>query len=255
MAASDPRGASILVVEDNPVNQLLVREQLERLGHCPTIVGSAREGLDRLPGGHAFDLVLMDWQLPDLDGLEATRRIRQSEQASTAHVPVVAMTASAMPEDRQACLEAGMDDFMAKPVGLDELAKMVDKWTGAATPADEARDSDDAVQFEALATLQADLDDPELVVSLVERFLEELNVRADGFRNAAERADLDSLHRIGHTLKSTSELMGALELRDVCREAEQLDDPEALGELGARFRRSADRAATQLREWLEANGT
>jgi CheY-like chemotaxis protein len=238
-------------VEDNPVNQLLVRQQLERLGHRPTIVGTALEGLECLRDGHEFDLVLMDWQLPDVDGLEATRRIRERERISSAHVPVVAMTASAMPEDRLACINAGMDDFMAKPVGLEALAQMVDKWTDStASVEDDA--SRGAVDVEALATLQRELDDPELVASLVERFLDELHGRAEGFEAAVRHGDLDSLHRIAHTLKSTSELMGALELRDVCREAERIEDPDGLGDIGARFRQSAHAAESQLRRWLEA---
>lgn len=254
MDEPEPSGAAVLVVEDNPVNQLLVRQQLERLGHCPTIVGTAHEGLDLLPDDHGFDLVLMDWQLPDIDGLEATRRIRLREDESNAHVPVVAMTASAMPEDRLACLDAGMDDFMAKPVGLEALAQMIKKWAAPSNVDVERLGGDKPVRVEALLTLQRELDDPVLVATLVERFLDELDGRADSFRRAVEQADVDSLHRIAHTLKSTSELMGAIELRDVCREAEQLEDPAALGDIDDRFRRSADDAATELRQWLAANG-
>lgn len=121
--------ATILVVEDNAVNQLLARKQLEKLGHLPIIVGTAAAALDLLHDEtHGFDLVLMDWQLPDIDGLEATRRLRAMEGPSDRHVPVVAVTASAMLEDRNACFEAGMDDFLAKPVVLGELAATINRW-------------------------------------------------------------------------------------------------------------------------------
>lgn len=252
MSPPDPRGASVLVVEDNPVNQLLVRQQLEHLGHRPTICATAGEGLRHLEDGHAFELVLMDWQLPDIDGLEATRLLRERERKSGRHVPVVAMTASAMPEDRAACRDAGMDDFMAKPVGLEELAAMVTKWTDGRPDAgfDDPRQPT-AGFADALDALHRDLDDVELVRSLVERFLQELDGRRDGFREAVARGDLATLHRIAHTLKSTSELMGAGELAEVCREAERVEDPAELAAVEDRFVRSADATEAGLRAWLD----
>ena len=91
---------------------------------------------------HDYDLVLMDYQMPGVDGLDATRRIR-SLDCGKSIVPIVAMTSNAMPEDRRACLEAGMDDFLAKPVRLDDLAEVLSRWlpTGSTRPSERSRPS------------------------------------------------------------------------------------------------------------------
>jgi signal transduction histidine kinase/ActR/RegA family two-component response regulator len=104
----------ILLVEDNPVNQLVAKRLLERAGHHVTVASTGKEGLDRLVSS-TFDLVLMDVQMPEMDGSEATRRLREMEQTSGRHMPVIAMTAHAMVGDRDACLAAGMDDYIQKP--------------------------------------------------------------------------------------------------------------------------------------------
>lgn len=120
---------SVLVVEDNPVNQVLAIRQLERLGHRGTVAATATEGLRLLADhAHGFDVVLMDWQLPDFDGLEATRRLRAIEDGTGRRTPVVAVTASALLQDRAACFAAGMDDFVPKPVVLADLGETIARW-------------------------------------------------------------------------------------------------------------------------------
>jgi CheY-like chemotaxis protein len=110
----------ILLVEDNPVNQKLARAVLEKGGHAVTVAGNGAEALDLIAGGH-FALVLMDVQMPVMDGLEATRLLRARESGHGGHLPVIAMTANAMAGDREQCLAAGMDDYVAKPVRPQEL--------------------------------------------------------------------------------------------------------------------------------------
>jgi CheY-like chemotaxis protein len=105
----------ILLVEDNPINQKVARCLLERAGHTVTVAANGVEALDCL-GGRAFDLVLMDVQMPEMDGLEATLAIRQREQDTGRRLPIVALTAHAMKGDRERCLEAGMDGYVTKPV-------------------------------------------------------------------------------------------------------------------------------------------
>jgi PAS domain S-box-containing protein len=114
-------GLRVLVAEDNPVNQLVLSRLLQRLGCVVSLVANGQEALERL-GGHQFDAVLMDMQMPVMDGLEATRRARQLRTESRL-VPIVALTANAFAEDRTACLEAGMNDFLSKPVQESQLVR------------------------------------------------------------------------------------------------------------------------------------
>ncbi len=110
---------NVLVVEDNPVNQLVIQGYLETLGLSVETAGDGRGALERIRE-QSFDLVFMDVRLPGIDGLETTRQIR-SEETGGRHVPIVALTANAFAEDRQACLEAGMDLHLRKPMQLEDL--------------------------------------------------------------------------------------------------------------------------------------
>ena len=130
-AAPPQRSLRILVAEDNPVNQKLAVAMLQRMGHRVTLAGNGAEAcvtFDRDP----FDLVLMDVQMPEVDGFEATRRIRQRERETGIHVPIVAMTAHAMSGDRERCLDAGMDDHITKPISRKVLEETLTRYSGAA---------------------------------------------------------------------------------------------------------------------------
>lgn len=117
----------VLLVEDNLVNQRVAQRMLERLGYDPVVAGNGQEALDRLQAG-PFDLVLMDCQMPVLDGYEATRRLREREAGGRRRTAVIAMTAHAMETDRHKCLAAGMDDFISKPVQIERLRQVLEQW-------------------------------------------------------------------------------------------------------------------------------
>jgi signal transduction histidine kinase/CheY-like chemotaxis protein len=121
------RSERILLVEDNPVNQRLAIKQLEKLGFEPAVAANGREAVD-VSAETSFDLIFMDVQMPEMDGFEATHAIREREMGSGRHVPIVAMTANARPEDRLECLGAGMDDHLSKPVTLADLRNIVERW-------------------------------------------------------------------------------------------------------------------------------
>jgi CheY-like chemotaxis protein len=116
----------ILLAEDNLVNQRLAVRMLERMGHRAVVALTGQEALNALRT-EKFDLVLMDVQMPEMDGFAATREIRRSEQGRQKHIPVIAMTAHAMKGDRETCLEAGMDDYIAKPVNREELRQVIER--------------------------------------------------------------------------------------------------------------------------------
>lgn len=125
------QGCSVLLVEDNPFNQIVTRELLELQGVLVTVVSGGYEALSRLAGDEAFDLVLMDVHMPDLDGLETTRRLRAGGWRPG--LPVIAMTAQTLEEDRSACRAAGMDDFVTKPFEPPHLYERLSSWLAPAT--------------------------------------------------------------------------------------------------------------------------
>jgi len=114
------RSLQILLVEDSPVNQMVATHLLRKQGHQVVLAGNGREALQVLDNS-PVDLVLMDLQMPEMDGLEATAAIRAREQGTNRHLPIVALTAQALPEDRENCLRAGMDGYLTKPVSAQPL--------------------------------------------------------------------------------------------------------------------------------------
>jgi len=119
-AGAPHRALSILVAEDNLVNQRLIARMLEKRGHRVTIAADGSEAVD-LAGQHSFDLVLMDIQMPKMDGLAATAAIRERERKSGTHLPIVALTVHAMKGDEQLCMSSGMDGYLCKPIRPQEL--------------------------------------------------------------------------------------------------------------------------------------
>ena len=116
-----------MLAEDNPVNQLLATRLLEKRGHRVTVAANGREALAAIEK-ESYDLVLMDVQMPELDGLEATLAIREREKVQGNRLPVIALTAHAMKGDRERCFEAGMDGYLSKPIRTQELDELLDKY-------------------------------------------------------------------------------------------------------------------------------
>ncbi|MBV5336714.1 MAG: response regulator, partial [Deltaproteobacteria bacterium] len=122
-------GRHVLVVDDNNVNRLLLEAMLKKSDAQITCVEDGQEALAAITGGTVFNLVFMDCQMPVMNGFEATRRIRQWEQETGARrLPVIALTAGVLDEERQLCTDAGMDDFLAKPVSVKTLVETIAKW-------------------------------------------------------------------------------------------------------------------------------
>jgi two-component system sensor histidine kinase/response regulator len=196
------RQLRVLLAEDNLVNQKLAVRLLERRGHQVTVANNGREALDLLKQ-QAFDVVLMDVQMPEMDGYAATMQIRQEEQRTGAHIPILAMTAYAMKGDRERCLAVGMDGYISKPVRAKELFESIEgiqpttKHAGAQPP-EHSRAEGIFDEAEALRRLG---EDRPLLRELVEVFLDECPRLLDTIRNAIAKKDAVRLRIAAHGLK------------------------------------------------------
>ncbi len=232
------RRLHILLAEDNPVNQRVAAAILERQGHHIVCTANGQEALSTLersasatsrrggPGEPpAFDLVLMDVQMPVMDGFEATRRIREHERYAGGHIPILAMTAHALKGDKERCTEAGMDDYIAKPVRPVTLVEMVNRLTsGGAQPQPAASPTQPAEAerpvFDAEAAVQAVGGDPELYREVAGVFLEDSPKRLTEARAALERGDAETLRRAAHTLKGAAGAVSAFRVQQAALQLE-----------------------------------
>jgi CheY-like chemotaxis protein/HPt (histidine-containing phosphotransfer) domain-containing protein len=239
MAAAPARGAparpsralTILVAEDDPLSQRLAARLLERQGHTVIVAGNGREALAALDQ-RPVDLVLMDVQMPEMDGLDATASIRRREAAQGGHLPIVAMTAHARTGDRDRCLAAGMDGYLAKPVRADELyaaiAAVVPPPGGpGAEPAAKARAAAAGPEPAAPAgDLARALDrlggNAALLAELAGLFLEERPKRMAALEAAIQRGDARQTAQVAHTLKSSLAILGSATGSALAAELERL---------------------------------
>jgi two-component system sensor histidine kinase/response regulator len=214
--------ARVLVAEDNPVNQLVIQGMLDKRGYACDIVANGREALDHLArGDHAA--VLMDVQMPELDGLEATARIRAQEGADE-HLPIIAMTASAMEGDRERFLEAGMDDYISKPLRPDQLDAVLERWLGggaAPPPAATAGDGAGNPLIDAGRVQRFRDDYPEIAERLVALFADTTPPLIEQLSNAVHGGEDDAVRRLAHKLKGSCENVGATRMGALCRQLEQ----------------------------------
>jgi signal transduction histidine kinase/CheY-like chemotaxis protein/ligand-binding sensor domain-containing protein len=208
-------GARILLVEDNPINQELARDLLNRAGIVVSIAGDGQEALEIL-GRERFDAVLMDCQMPVMDGYEATRALRR--RPGLEDLPVIAMTANAMAGDRQKVLEAGMNDHVAKPIRVDDLFATLARWVHPtpATPAPEA-----APSLDMRAGVAALMGDEALHRRLLAMFREREIDFVARFGAARERGDRDAATRCAHDLKSVAGSLGMPALQRAAAALEQ----------------------------------
>lgn len=240
----------VLVVEDSPVNQLLVTNQLDRLGYDCVIAEDGFEAVRVFETGQVFALVLMDWHLPGIDGLEACSRLRRIEtESGWPRTPVVAITARSMPGDRQACLESGIDDVVTKPASLQDIESALSRWAAAGehrrTPV--LRGATDTTILEQLLD---ELGDPDVIHKLVETFLDQLPKRRQRIMTGIAQDDPEEVRRAAHTLKSTSAIVGAWKLEEASRTLEDLATRRSagLGQAAALVDAQIDEAAARLRQ-------
>jgi CheY-like chemotaxis protein/HPt (histidine-containing phosphotransfer) domain-containing protein len=201
--ARRPRwGLRVLLVEDNKVNQMLAVALLRKRRHDVTVADDGRQAVE-LVRRCEFDVVLMDVQMPEMDGLEATRLIRAMEVGRSRRLPIIAVTAHTMEEDRQRCLDAGMDDYVRKPIEPTDLEAAIERWTG---------ELPDFVPQRALELVEGDRGVLESVVRL---FLEQTPERMQEIHRALDAGDASHLERSAHTLEGAAVSLAMPRLRDI----------------------------------------
>jgi len=196
----------ILVVEDNVVNQKVAVGQLRHLGYEAEVVGSGAEAIEAIRR-RSYDLILLDCQMPDIDGYDVARSIRKMGSA-TRRIPIVAMTAHAMEGEREKCLAAGMDDYLAKPVSTQRLSTVLVRWLGTR---EEVVDTEKIAGLQQLARAN-----PSFMRDITGLFREDALVRIHELRDSASRADAETLARAAHSLKSSSGNIGAARMYSLC---------------------------------------
>jgi CheY-like chemotaxis protein/HPt (histidine-containing phosphotransfer) domain-containing protein len=218
----------VLLVEDNPVNQEVATEMARSLGCEVHLAEDGARALEIV--GHArYDAILMDCHMPRMDGFAATRAIRAAE-ASGARTPIIALTANAMEGDREACLEAGMDDYLPKPFDREQLRAVLARWlpkapAGADAAVPEAVDEAVLDGIRALNRARGDV----IVARVVSAYLATAPGQIDEIRLCLEGGDAEGLRFVAHALKSSSGNVGARGLRDLAR---RLEEAGRAGELG-----------------------
>lgn len=242
----------ILVAEDNFVNQELAREMITKLGCSIEIAANGKlafEAITECPLDNLqrpYDLILMDCQMPEMDGFQATREIREWEslQKIAQHIPVIALTANAMEGDRERCLAAGMDDYMTKPFNLEQLAAMLHRWLPllAKENRSEFMRVNEAIsrsqsEFKDQVSVQTNMLDPaalnkirtlqrkgqpNVVIKVIKLFIENSQKTVQALEAAAAKGDHEALRRAAYSLQSSCNTIGATDLSKLCVEIEAL---------------------------------
>jgi len=251
------RRLNLLLVEDNKVNQTLALRLLEKLGHVTHVANNGVEALEACESAR-FDAILMDLQMPEMGGFEATAALRERERARGEYTPIIAMTAHAMQGDRERCLAAGMDDYVPKPVQpaalAAVLATLADRGAGVEPEAHPMKEQEDDRPAFDLKTVLTNLgDDRELLDQLAELYLEDEESMRGQLNRAQDSGDLATLHTAAHALKGAianfsaePAMRAANHVEALCRAGDADALPEALARLDVKLDAFAD-ALRQLR--------
>jgi CheY-like chemotaxis protein/HPt (histidine-containing phosphotransfer) domain-containing protein len=236
----------ILLVEDNLVNQKVILRQLQLLGYSADRAANGLEALESLSKAE-YDIVLMDCQMPEMDGYEATREIRRRE-ADLRRTTIIAMTDNPAESNRELCIQSGMDDYIHKPARQEDLKSMLERWMGQkreeAAEVDRTNDECnlarviDADVINGLRSLTAGTQ-PDFLIELIDLFIEDAPGRIAQMRDAVANDDAAAVERAAHALKSSSLNLGARRMHALCEIIEE------------RVSRSPQRIASTLIATLE----
>lgn len=228
IAEQKRRNTRILLAEDNPMNQKLAVTLLRRAGYSVNAVGNGREAIQALED-QVYDLILMDIQMPEMNGFEATQAIRKME-GDGKPTPIIAMTAHAMKGDRERCLQAGMDDYVSKPIEAQELFVAIEKWTKSSDEEDTVAAQDEFgkkrqfrdIVFDYVSAISRFGGDEEFFKRMLGEFLDYVPKQLKTLDEAIRRGDAEVLGREAHSLKSLAGQMGANRVGNVLLQLELL---------------------------------
>ncbi|WP_321430679.1 PAS domain S-box protein [uncultured Methanolobus sp.] len=227
LSGIDKSKARILLVEDNIVNQHVAQSMLQKLGITADVANNgleAIEALETIP----YDLVFMDIQMPEMDGLDACRHIRNKQSSVLDHeVPIIAMTAHAMKGDREKCIEAGMSDYLSKPINLNALSKIIDKWIEQVP---EGKDAGNVTEeqykepmiFDSHSFMENIMNDVTAARKIIGIFLENAPHYLNELKEAVNKKEVESVIQNAHSLKGSSACVGGMALSDVSSKIETL---------------------------------
>ena len=258
------RGARVLLVEDNRINQKVATEILSQAGVNVEIASNGIEAIDAVKS-KTYHAVLMDVQMPEMDGFEATRRIRQDPRFMD--IPIIAMTANAMKGDREKCIESGMNDYISKPIHIEELFSVLKKWI---EPGGFELSAEDAKQVTGNGHFPSELEgidiksalkrlenNKELYLELLQDFLQENKGFADKIRQSVKKHDKDTAHRMAHTLKGVAGAIGASDLYLSTRELDEAfknAEQDTYRELIRKVEKDLSTVITAIEQFFNLNG-
>ena len=230
VAEKSKQKTRILLAEDNIINQKVALKVLEKLGYRADVAATGLEALKALEM-IPYDMVLMDVQMPEMDGLEATKEIRKREKltaqqkdAGFPHIPIIAMTAHAMKGDKEICLKAGMDDYLTKPIQPGKFGETIARWIPDDAAAEQDRTggkpSEESSVFDRTAFLDRIGGDEELCLEIIGLFLQDVPGQIEFLENTINKKDPALVDRQAHTLKGASGNVGAVSLQDAALQLE-----------------------------------
>jgi len=245
-------GMKVLVAEDNEINQKVVEAHLRALGYQVDAVNDGAEALDALGDGHEYAAVIMDGQMPNMDGYQAAREQRAREKASgQKRVPIIALTAHAMLGDRGTALAAGMDDYLSKPFTQQQLHKALNRW--AALPVANQTKGTPIELDSSIASQLLDLDEeqPGFVAEVVESFFRSADENIARMKEAIGKGDLPAIRSAAHMVRGSSQQLGVRDLGDICLELEQCKAVADVGALIERLEANLEAARDSLTSLAE----
>ncbi len=252
-------GYRLLLAEDDATNQRLAKIQLLKLGYQVDTADDGTQVLDAvLADAKRYDLILMDCQMPVMDGFEATRLIREALQNSRLHVPIIAMTANAMQGDREACLQAGMDDYVSKPIQLDQLNQVIQHWVGSSgkQAANDPQSQPSAAYgqlilrrdiLSGIKSLQNE-DEPNLLEELVTTYLKDVDENLRTIQVELLNKNYQEMAHGFHRMKGSSANLGAVVLLTLLNEMEEYANQNA----GDKLNQNLGRLYTEIETFKEA---